>query len=66
MKSIEEDFVTWMDKFWNVVCNHFGISASEQDVSIRQYKLVNHEDVQTDKVFKGEVSRLNSYTRQKP
>ena len=31
MKSIEEDFVTWMDKFWSLVCNHFGISASEQD-----------------------------------
>jgi hypothetical protein len=30
-KSIEEDFVTWMDKFWSLVCNHFGISASEQD-----------------------------------
>lgn len=64
--NIEEDFVTWMDKFWPVVCNHFGISASEQDVSIRQYKLVNHEDLPVEKVFKGEVARLNSYTRQRP
>lgn len=32
LKSIEEDFVTWMDKFWPIVCNHYGISASEQDI----------------------------------
>jgi len=64
--NIEEDFVTWMDKFWTVVCDHFGISASEQDISIRQYKLLNHDDVPNEKVFKGEVLRLNSYNRQKP
>lgn len=64
--NIEEDFVTWMDKFWPLVCNHFGISASEQDINMRQYKLVNHEDLPQEKIFKGEVARLNSYTRQRP
>jgi len=64
--NIEEDFVTWMDKFWPIVCGHFGISASEQDVSMRQYKLVAHEGLPVEKVFKGEVTRLNSYTRQRP
>jgi len=64
--NIEEDFVTWMDKFWPIVCDHFGISASEQDVCMRQYKLVNHEGLPPEKVFKGEVARLNSYTRQRP
>lgn len=33
---------------------------------MRQYKMVSHEDLPSDKVFKGEISRLNSYTRQKP
>lgn len=64
--SIEEDFVTWMDQFWPVVCDYFGITASEQDISIRNYKLVAHDDLPTEKVFKGEISRLNSYTRQRP
>ena len=31
-RSIEEDVVTWMDMFWSTVCNHLGISASEQDI----------------------------------
>lgn len=65
-QSIEEDFVTWMNKFWPVVCDFYGISADEQDISMRQYKLVSHEDLPVEKVFKGEVSRLNSYSRQKP
>jgi hypothetical protein len=30
--SIEEDFVTWMDQFWPIVCDYYGISASEQDI----------------------------------
>jgi len=64
--NIEEDFVTWMNKFWPVVCEFYGISATEQEVSMRQYKMVSHEDLPSDKVFKGEISRLNSYTRQKP
>ena len=34
--------------------------------SMRQYKLVTHDDVPSDKIFKGEISRLNSYTRQRP
>lgn len=64
--NIEEDFVTWMDKFWPLVCDHFGISAAEQDISIRQYKLLNHENIIPEKMFKGEITRLNSYTRQRP
>jgi hypothetical protein len=77
-----------MDKFWNVVCDYYGILASEQDIrfinlsvnkfvllniryylliiSIRQYKMLTHEDLPAEKVFKGEISRLNSYARQKP
>ncbi len=50
-----------MDKFWPIVCNYYGISASEQDISIRNYKLVTFDDLPLEKTFKGEVSRLNSY-----
>jgi NADPH-ferrihemoprotein reductase len=65
--NIEEDFVTWMDKFWTCVCDQFGISSQEQDgISIRQYKQNVHKDLPSEKVFKGEVSRLNSYIRQRP
>lgn len=64
--NIEEDFVTWVDKFYPVLCDHLGVSGTEQDVSIRQYKLVNVDDVPTDKLFRGEISRLKSYEKQRP
>lgn len=64
--NIEEDFVTWMDQFWPIVCDYYGISASEQDISIRNFKLVMHDELPLEKTFKGEVSRLNSYARQRP
>jgi NADPH-ferrihemoprotein reductase len=64
--NIEEDFVTWMNSFWPLVCNHLGISATEQDISIRQYKLLSGQDVAIDKVFKGEIARLKSYEKQRP
>ena len=55
-----------MDQFWPRVCEYYGISASEQDVSIRNYKMVVHENLPIEKTFKGEISRLNSYARQRP
>ena len=64
--NIEEDFVTWMNSFWPVLCNHLGISATEQDISMRQYRLLNSEEIATDKVFKGEIARLKSYEKQRP
>ena len=64
--NIEEDFVTWMNSFWPIVCNHLGISATEQDISIRQYKLLNCEDISQEKIFKGEIARLKSYEKQRP
>lgn len=33
---------------------------------MRQYKLTSLDDVPSEKIFKGEVYRLNSYVRQKP
>ena len=34
--------------------------------SIRNYKLTEHEDIHTSKVFKGEMGYLGSYGNQKP
>ena len=30
--SIEEDFVSWREKFWPVVCEMFGVEATGEDV----------------------------------
>lgn len=30
--SIEEDFVTWREKFWPAVCEHFGVEATGDQV----------------------------------
>ncbi len=65
--NIEEDFITWKDRFWPVVCEKFGVEASGEDVSTRQYRLVAHdESLPEEKIYKGEVARLHSYTNQRP
>lgn len=30
--SIEEDFITWKDKFWPSMCEKFGIAAIGEDI----------------------------------
>lgn len=64
--NIEDDFITWKDKFWPVVCDYFNIESTGDDVSIRQYKLTEHSDLDVDKVFSGEVARINSFKNQRP
>jgi len=64
--SIEDDFITWKDKFWPVVCEFFGIEGAGEDVSIRQYKLTEHVDLQVDRIYTGEIARLHSFTNQRP
>lgn len=65
--NIEEDFITWKDRFWPAVCEKFGVEASGEDVSIRQYRLVTHDDTLVpEKVYTGEVARLHSYKTQRP
>ena len=63
--SIEEDFVTWREKFWPAVCERFDISSVGEDVSFRQYALTLH-DVTPNRVFRGEPARYNSLSLQKP
>ncbi|XP_015598428.1 NADPH--cytochrome P450 reductase isoform X2 [Cephus cinctus] len=63
--NIEDDFITWKDKFWPAVCDFFGIEGAGEDVSIRQYKLTEHVDALPEKVYTGEIARLHSYKNQR-
>lgn len=63
--SIEEDFITWKERFWNAVCEHFNIETLGEDINLRQYELVVHETA-PEKIFTGEIARLNSYKNQRP
>ncbi|NXA35254.1 NCPR reductase, partial [Eudromia elegans] len=64
--NLEEDFITWREQFWPAVCEHFGVEATGEESSIRQYELVVHTDVNMSKVYTGEMGRLKSYENQKP
>ncbi|KAH7637560.1 nadph--cytochrome p450 reductase-like [Dermatophagoides farinae] len=64
--NIEEDFITWKEKFWMCICEKFGVERSGEDFNTRQYDLILHEDLPPEKVFTGEVVRLGSYRNQKP
>lgn len=66
MYSIEDDFITWKDRFWPAVCEFFGIEATGDDESIRQYKLLEHKDEIPERVYTGEIARLYSYQTQRP
>uniref|UniRef100_A0ACB8EDC5 Uncharacterized protein n=1 Tax=Sphaerodactylus townsendi TaxID=933632 RepID=A0ACB8EDC5_9SAUR len=64
--NLEEDFITWREQFWPAVCEHFGVEATGDESSIRQYELVILEDINMNKVYTGEMGRLKSYESQKP
>lgn len=65
--NIEEDFITWKDRFWPTVCEKFGVEASGEDVLLRQYRLVTHDEgLAPEKVYTGEFARLHSYKNQRP
>ncbi|XP_066431222.1 NADPH--cytochrome P450 reductase isoform X2 [Eleutherodactylus coqui] len=64
--NLEEDFITWREQFWPAVCEHFGVEATGDESSIRQYELVVYTDENMNKVYTGEMGRLNSYETQKP
>ncbi|KAJ8342848.1 hypothetical protein SKAU_G00327760 [Synaphobranchus kaupii] len=64
--NLEEDFVSWREQFWPAVCEHFGVEATGEESSIRQYELVLHTDINMNKVYTGELGRLKSFETQKP
>lgn len=42
--SIEDDFITWKDKFWPAVCEYFGIESTGEDINMRQYRLEEYDE----------------------
>lgn len=66
--SIEEDFITWKDKLWTSVCEFFSIESTGEDISLRQYELTVHDDMEImkEKVYVGEPARLGSFKNQRP
>uniref|UniRef100_A0A8C6L8G0 NADPH--hemoprotein reductase n=1 Tax=Nothobranchius furzeri TaxID=105023 RepID=A0A8C6L8G0_NOTFU len=64
--NLEEDFISWREQFWPAVCEHFGVEASGDESSIRQYELKVHTDLNMNKVYTGEIGRLKSFEVQKP
>lgn len=64
--SIEDDFITWKDKFWPAVCEYFNIESTGEDVSIRQYRLKEFTDELPERIFTGEMARLHSLQNQRP
>ncbi|GAB0090542.1 NADPH--cytochrome P450 reductase [Sergentomyia squamirostris] len=64
--NIEDDFITWKDRFWPVVCDYFGIESTGEDILTRQYRLLEQPDVAADRIYMGEVARLHSLQNQRP
>lgn len=64
--NIEDDFITWKDRFWPAVCEYFSIEPTGEDVSVRQYQLTEHPEINPDRVYTGEVARLHSLKNQRP
>ncbi|XP_067306111.1 P450 (cytochrome) oxidoreductase b isoform X2 [Pseudorasbora parva] len=64
--NLEEDFVSWREQFWPAVCEHFGVEATGEESSIRQYELKVHTDLNMNKIYTGELGRIKSFESQKP
>lgn len=64
--NIEDDFITWKDRFWPAVCDNFGIEGGGEEVLMRQYRLLEQPDAQPDRIYTGEVARLHSLQNQRP
>lgn len=64
--NIEDDFITWKDRFWPSVCDFFGIEGGGEEVLIRQFRLLEQPDVQPDRIYTGEIARLHSMQNQRP
>ncbi|CAG4989605.1 unnamed protein product [Parnassius apollo] len=66
--NIEDDFITWKDKFWPAVCEKFNIESAGEEELTRQFQLVVHkpEELTPNQIFTGEIARLHSLQVQKP
>jgi len=71
--NIEEDFVNWREKFWPTVCQFFDINLSKMKiqrslsvVTSREFRLETFDNLPTEKIFRGEITRLGTFQNQKP
>ncbi|KAM3962994.1 cytochrome P450 reductase [Aphomia sociella] len=66
--NIEDDFITWKEKFWPAVCEKFNIESTGEEELTRQFRLVSHapDEIPTNNVFTGEIARLHSLQVQRP
>jgi len=66
--NIEDDFIQWKEGFWSSVCEEFGLEYLGDDFSMRQYEAteLKEGEYNPERVFRGEVARLNSYKTQRP
>lgn len=70
---IEDDFMTWKEKFWSEVCDKFNLTVTNI-TNYRQYELVIHENRQDfydeegkpKGLFTGEPCRIGSYETKNP
>lgn len=70
---IEDDFMTWKEKFWTEVCDKFNLDI-KSDTTYRQYELIvhkNREDYRDENgkpknLFTGEPYRIGSYENKSP
>ncbi|CAG9783772.1 unnamed protein product [Diatraea saccharalis] len=66
--NIEDDFITWKDRFWPAVCEKFNIESTGEEELTRQFRLVSHSngEIPPENVFTGEIARLHTYQVQRP
>ncbi|XP_050345279.1 NADPH--cytochrome P450 reductase isoform X1 [Nymphalis io] len=66
--NIEDDFITWKEKFWPSVCEKFNIENTGEEELTRQFRLITHvtEELKPNQIFTGEISRLLSLQNQRP
>lgn len=66
--NIEDDFITWKDKFWPAVCEMFNIESTGEEELVRQFRLVTHapDELTPNSIFTGEMARLHTLQNQRP
>jgi len=64
--NIEDDYMNWREAFFADMSSIFGVVKSDDNLDVRNYKLVEHSDLPPSQVFQGEMGALGGYTTQRP